>query len=376
MKRKILLIMNIISPYRIQVFNHMAERDDVEFKVLFLAENESNRRWEVYKDEIKFNYVILKNICLFIQYYELPIYLNLGLLKELNKFKPDTICFCGYHYLATLEALLYAKVKKIPITLWAGSHMLSGFIKNAFTAFYKKKIIPMFDSYVTYGSAAKEQLVYYGAQPENIIVSCNTVDIEWFQRKCEKTTPEQIEEYRHRFPAKNILYVGNFIKHKGVLELIKAFANLNMRDVGLILVGDGVEKENYVNYVGSNNISHIYFEGFKQKEKIVIYYEFADIFVLPSFNEVWGLVVNEAMSCGLPILSSIYAGATRDIVRNGVNGYSFDPANIHELADKMKELLLDEDKRVMMGKESLKMISDKTPEKYAEDIMKATLRCV
>jgi len=82
-------------------------------------------------------------------------------------------------------------------------------------------------------------------------------------------------------------------------------------------------------------------------------------------------VVNEAMACGLPVISSKLAGVTQDLVKDGINGYSFDPNNIDELTRELKELLLKDRKRIEMGRKSLEIIKDKTPEKYAESILKA-----
>jgi len=368
---KLILITNIISPYSIPVFNSLGGTDNLDFEVIFLAKTDSNRKWKIYKEEINFNYKILKNICFFIQSKEMPIYFNWGLWRELREFKPDAICICGYHYLATIETLIYAKVNDIPTTLWAGSHLLSGFLKNPLTNFYKKAIISRFNSYITYGTAAKEQIIHYGANPEKIVVGCNTVDVEWFIRKSQELKEDEIEEMKQRHPPKNILYVGNFIVHKGVLNLIKAFQKLNMDNVGLILVGDGMEKPDYLKYIKEHRIKNIFFEGFVQKENIAKYYKLVDVFVLPSFNEVWGLVVNEAMACGLPVISSKLAGVTQDLVKDGINGYSFDPNNIDELTRELKELLLKDRKRIEMGRKSLEIIKDKTPEKYAESILKA-----
>lgn len=368
---RLLLITNIISPYRIPVFNYLGKVEDLDFKVIFLTETENNRKWKVYKKEINFKYKTLKGFSFYIQSKEMPIYFNWGLWKELRRFKPDAICICGYHYLATIEALIYAKLNNIPITLWAGSHLLSGFIKNPLSNLYKKMIISRFNSYVTYGTAAKEQIIRYGANPEKIFVGCNSVDVKWFIRKSQEFKEDEIKEMKKRYPPKNILYVGNFIAHKGVLNLIKAFQKLNMDNVGLILVGDGIEKSVYLKYIKEHQIKNVFFEGFVQKEDIVKYYKTADVFVLPSFNEVWGLVVNEAMACGLPVISSKLAGVTQDLVKDGINGYGFDPNSIDELAKKLKFILTNEELTKQMGVKSLEIIKDKTPKNYSEKILEA-----
>lgn len=369
MRKRLILITNIIAPYRIAVFNYLAESKDIDLRIIFLSETEGSRQWKIYKEEINLDYKILRSFRFYIQSREMPLYFNWGLWKELKKFRPDVICMCGYHYLATIEALVYSKLMHIPITLWAGSHLLSGFLKNLLTEFYKRTIIPRFDSYITYGTAAKEQIIHYGVNPEKIVIGCNTVDVELFMKKADNIKEGSLKQMKRRYPRKNILYVGNFIAHKGIFNLIKAFHKLGMDGVGLILVGDGIGKAAYLEYVREHQIKNIFFEGFIQKEDIVKYYKLADVFVLPSFNEVWGLVVNEAMACGLPIISSKLAGATRDLVKDGINGYSFDPDNIEELTEKLKTILGNNELTNKMRAESLEIIKDKTPQNYAEKIL-------
>ena len=86
------------------------------------------------------------------------------------------------------------------------------------------------------------------------------------------------------------------------------------------------------------NIENAFFEGFKQQEELVKYYALADIFILPSFEEVWGLVVNEALASGLYVLSSKYAGASYDLIKEGWNGEIFNPNNIGEIIDLIKRV--------------------------------------
>lgn len=368
---RLILITNIISPCRVPVFNCLEKAKGADFKVIFLAETESNRRWKIYKNEINFDYKILKGFCFFIQSKEMPIYFSWGLWGELRKFKPDAICVCGYQFLTSIEALFYGKLMHIPITLWAGSHLLSGFVKNTVAELYKKWIVPKFDSYITYGTAAKEQIVYYGANSEKIVVGCNTVDVEWFMKRSSDINGGDIREMKKVYPPRNILYVGNFIARKGVLNLIKAFHKLEMNSVGLILVGDGSQKGAYLRYIREHQIKNVFFEGFIQKQDIVRYYKIANVFVLPSQNEVWGLVVNEAMACGLPVISSNRAGVTRDLVKDGINGYNFDPDHVDELTEKLKFILSRDRLRERMATSSSKIIRNRTPENYAQKVLEA-----
>lgn len=370
-KLKLCLITDIIAPYRIPMFNHLAKKS--ELKVIFLAENEKNRKWEVYREELKFDYVVLKGWHLFFQNYEVPIHFNLGFLKQIRKYDPDSIVMCGYHHLASWLSLIYSRRYGKKITLWSGSHLLSGFIKNRLTDIYKKLIIPKFDSYITYGTAAKEQLIYYGVDKGKITVGCNAVDIDYFISQTKKAEQNEIEELKRTFLKKNILYVGSFIPRKGVMQLIKAFELLHnaTEDVGLILIGDGPDKESYRAYIRENNIKDVYFPGFVQKGEITKYFLISDCLVLPSYNEVWGLVVNEAMACGVPVVVSKYCGSSYDLIKDGENGFVIDPDDIAALKERLKDIVSDSHLRRLFRERSLELISTRGAEQYADKALEA-----
>lgn len=359
------LVTNILSPYRIPLFNALSDFDDVELHILFFRENNPGRRWQVDRESIHFNYHILPGICLSRLKSEIFIYLNWGLWRELNRFDPDVICCGGYNYLASWELLFYSKLKRVPVFLFSGSILGSGWYKNFLAKLYKKLIIPKFDAYVTYGTKAKELLVHFGADPKQIVVGRNTVNTKEFSTRIQDLTAEEVKKERRRFMPKNIIYVGQFIQRKGVINLIKTFNMLDMPEVGLILVGDGQEKENYLQYIKANNIKNVFIEPFVQEEELPRYYAVADMFVLPSHREVWGLVINEAMTCGLPVLASKYAGATNDLVNENENGYSFDPDDVDDLAQKLRIILSDDNLRRKMGKRSIKIIKQVTPKALA-----------
>jgi glycosyltransferase involved in cell wall biosynthesis len=113
--------------------------------------------------------------------------------------------------------------------------------------------------------------------------------------------------------------------------------------------------------------------GFKQQEELPQYYALADLFVFPTHIDPWGLVVNEAMSCGLPVLCSTAAGAAFDLIRPGVNGYTFDPTNVTVIKELLVEMLSDPDKAAAMGRQSQTLIASHTPEKCAEGMAQAIL---
>lgn len=332
-KKKVILVTNIISPYSISVYNSLLNNKNLDLKIIFFAEKERNRKWNVDKDGILFDYSVLRSFHFHFQKIELPIYFHWGLWSHLTRFNPDVIFICGYTYWATIESLLYARLNNKKIILRSGSHLLSGFMKNGIVEAYKRWIIPKFDGYLSYGSKSTEHLINYGATPDKIVTGINTVDVDYFIRETNSIGSSECYKLKEKYSAKNILYVGNFVAHKGVFNLIKAFKKVkkNNNNAGLILVGDGIEKKKYKEFIKKNNIKDVYFPGFIHKKEIVKFYRIADLFILPSFNEVWGLVINEALASGLFVLSSKYAGASYDLIKEGCNGRVINPENIDEM---------------------------------------------
>jgi len=337
-----------------------------------MGETHSNRGWDIIKGQINYEFEILKGFNYFYQRLDWGIHINYGLMARLVRGNFDVVISEGYDLPSYFLALAYAKLFKKKFVLWSGSTLLSRRLKNPITDGLKGAFIKNVDTHISYGSLAKECLMHYGAKESKIVVSCNTVDVQLFaQRRAELDNHKEEIKRQKGFPQHIVLFSGQLIKRKGVTTLLKAFEKIESEDVGLVLVGDGPERSRYEVLATERGLKNVYFEGNQNAEKLCEYYTMADIFVLTSLIEVWGLVVNEAMACGLPVLCSSMAGAARDLVREGINGYTFDPYNASELADKLALLLNDEVLRKKMGDQSRQIISIFTPEKYAEDLHRA-----
>jgi glycosyltransferase involved in cell wall biosynthesis len=116
----------------------------------------------------------------------------------------------------------------------------------------------------------------------------------------------------------------------------------------------------------------VVFPGFRQIDEIRAFYAGAGAFIHPALSEPWGLVINEAMASGLPILSSGNVGAAEALVQDGVNGFSFDPEDVDELAGIMAQMAgMSEEKRVAMGMESERLVLEWGPERFAHGVQEA-----
>jgi len=332
-KSKVLLITNIISPYRIPLFNYIYLMKHFDFKLIVLAEKEANREWQIAKNQIKLNYMVLPGIHKFIRSREIAIHLNWGLCKAILRYKPDIIITSGYDMLAYWEAFLYCKLFKKKYILWNGTTLLSAERINGFIGKIKQMIIRGADRYIAYGKKAAEYLTHMGASKEYIHVGINTVDMNWFRKKAtELHQAKNIRKERSRYPKILMLYVGQLIKRKGIYQLLKALNELHDPNVGLLIVGNGPQERELRQFCQDQNLENVYFEGFQQQEVLLRYYALADVLILPSFKEVWGLVINEALANGIYVLCSKYAGAAYDLIKEGWNGTLFDPHNVDKLA--------------------------------------------
>jgi len=344
-KLKVLLITNIIPPYRIPLYKYIYQAEHFDLKLIALAENEANREWQIARDQIKINYKVLPGIHKFIRSREIAIHLNWGLWKAILRYKPDIVITSGYDTFAYWQAFLYCKLFKKKYILWNGSTLLSAGRINGFIGKIKQMIIRGADRYIAYGKKATEYLTHMGASKEYIHVGINTVDMSWFRKKAtELHQDKNIRKERSRYPKILMLYVGQLINRKGIYQLLKALNDLHDSNVGLLIVGSGPQERELRQFCQDQNLENVYFEGFKQQEALLRYYALADVLILPSFKEVWGLVINEALASGVYVLCSKYAGAAYDLIKEGWNGILFDPHSIEEfliLIRKTKEQIED-----------------------------------
>jgi len=339
-KKKVILLTNIITPYVIPLFNHIYQAGDFDFKVIVLAKAEQNREWKLAKEKIKFDYKILPGWHLFFRTKrrEISIHLNLGVFRFFLSHNPDIIITSGYDCLAYWQAFFCCKLFRKKYILWNGTTLLSAGSLGGIRGLLKKIIIKGANKYIAYSTKAKEYLEYFGADPKDIYISTNTVDVDLFyERVLQYRSGKSFLKERKKFPKIMLLYVGQLVKRKAVEQVLRALNTLNASDIGFMIVGSGSEEENLKKFCNENNLKNVFFEGFHQQNELPKYYALADIFILPSFEEVWGLVVNEALASGLYVLCSKYAGAAYDLINNE-NGVIFNPNNINEIAKSIKNI--------------------------------------
>jgi 1,2-diacylglycerol 3-alpha-glucosyltransferase len=175
-------------------------------------------------------------------------------------------------------------------------------------------------------------------------------------------------------PERYVLFVGRLVRGKGVFELLSAYAKLDERtreQVGLVYAGDGVARRQLEAQSASISPGMVRFAGFVQRDPLATYYALADMLVLPTYNDPWGLVVNEAMACGLPVIVSQVAGCAADLVKENWNGMLINPMDVSALAAAIDRIAENPELRAAMGTNSAELISSYSPAAWSLGISQA-----
>ena len=371
---KLAIITEIIAPYRIPVLNALARRPEIDLHVIFLSENDpSLRRWRVYKDEIRFAYDVLPSWRQRLGRYNLLI--NRGVFSTLNRFQPNAVVCGGYNYLASWEAALWTQAHHAPLLLWTESTAFDQRRRYAPVEFMKARFLSLCQAFLAAGKSSAYYLRQLGVPEERIFFAPNAVDTEMFSKLAERARRDELQvRSRHFLPSRYFLYLGRMIEAKGVFDLIQAYARLDdaiRREVGLVFVGDGPGLTKLKDQAAEISPGTVQFHGFVHREELPEFYALADALIFPTHSDPWGLVVNEAMSCSLPIIVTQVAGCAGDLVQDGWNGFVVPPSDPAQIANAMTRLARESGLRSAMASNSRQRIASSSPEVWAEGLVKA-----
>jgi 1,2-diacylglycerol 3-alpha-glucosyltransferase len=227
------------------------------------------------------------------------------------------------------------------------------------------------------GKSADEYLRWLGCPSASIFAAPNAVDNTFFAAQAEKVK-RQPTTFRERLwlPPRFLLFVGRLVPAKGVFDLLQAYAKLGSdlrSEVGLVFAGDGVSREALSEQAKLIEPGMICFPGFAQREDLAGLYALAEALMLPTRSDPWGLVVNEAMACGLPVIVTNVAGCASDLVEDGWNGYVVPPANPDRLSAAISSLLRQPETTQQMRVRCSERIQAYSPQACANGLAEAAL---
>jgi 1,2-diacylglycerol 3-alpha-glucosyltransferase len=369
MTRRLVILTEIISPYRIPLFNTLARESGVDLHVIFLSETDpSLRQWQVYKSEIRFSYEVLRSWRRRVGRYN--VLLNAGLSRALKIASPDVILCGGYNYVASWQALFWARARGIPFLLWSESNVQDSRRGLAPVEILKDEFIRQCNGFVVPGRSAREYFRAHKVKDDRIFTAPNAVDNRLFAAAA-KVARQNASALRIQLglPDRFILFVGRLVAEKGVFELLSAYAKLDERTrekVDLVYAGDGAAREALAAAAASISPGMIRFVGFVQRDPLAKYYALADMLVLPTYSDPWGLVVNEGMACGVPVVVSGVAGCAADLVMD--NGMQVPPRDVASLSAAIGRLAESAELRAAMGASSQRLISRYSPTAWSAGI--------
>jgi glycosyltransferase involved in cell wall biosynthesis len=369
---KLVIFTEIIAPYRIPVFNALAKRKELDLHVIFLAENDPGlRQWRVYRDEIEFSYEVLPSWRRRVCGYHLLI--NRGVAAALHRIQPNIILCGGYNYVASWQAAYWARARQIPLLLWTESTASDTRNRHRTIEFLKTRFLRQCDAFVVPGSASSNYLRELGISGDRIFTAPNAVDNERFLRLAEFAR-EQEKKLRSQLslPARYFLYSGRIVREKGVFDVLEAYAAMPPKvraNISLLFAGDGPGRAELMQRASRIKPGTIQFPGFLQRDDLAQFYTLGDALVFPTHSDPWGLVVNEAMLCGLPVIVSAVAGCAPDLVQDKWNGFVVPPRDVGPLADAMTCIASDSALRSEMGNRSRERIERYSPAAWSEGMV-------
>ena len=334
--KSVLFMTNYPAPYRVQFFDELGKYCDltVVFEEVAGIQKNRNTGWFINQSE---NF---KAIYLCSKFYG-ALKICPDIVKILKK-SYDKIFVGLYSTNTAILAIIYMNTKKIPFILSTDGGFIS---KEPFLKYkIKKYLVGSAKEWMSTGKFATDYLVHYGAKKEKIhFYSFTSLTEKDNKSICISSEIEKID-LRKKLGMKEkfiILCVGQFIYRKGIDLLIAAMEDMP-EDVGLYILGD-TPTDDYLQRVHRLKFANIHFPGFKKKSELDLYYKASDLFVLPTREDIWGLVICEAIVYGLPVVTTNKCGAGLEMIKNGYNGYLIESDNIKMLKSAIENIYYNPD---------------------------------
>ncbi len=295
-------------------------------------------------------------------------YLSPGVIGELLQFKPDIIFADSFRIWTLFALLLKPLVKWRVIITYEGSSPSVDHRGSKIRLFLRRKMVQASDLCITNNQAGKKYLVEVLNAEENRVLA-KPYEVPASKSLLGQFDDNEVSEPSLRRPV--FLFVGHLVRRKGLQLLLEACAVLHRQGYSnytLLVIGDGSQREELEIFSENHNLEeHVKWLGRLNYDNLGNYFRRADVFVLPTLEDTWGMVVLEAMLFGKPILCSKWAG-TAEMIIDGENGYVFDPHQPEKLAELMYWFMNNLNSINVMGNKSRQIIANHTPELVSKSI--------
>lgn len=359
-KPRVVYWTNIPAPYMIDRFNALANRNIVEFQAWFSARTESDRSWTVDESMWSFPFAYLPRISIGSRALALPV-------RLLGKDLPEILI--GLHAEPTfLAAQEVGRRRGVRTVIWMTTTYDSWVKRRWWKEAVKRATFSRVDAVFTTGADGAAVARRYGLQSECIYVLPHQIDSQRLVAAYRRLARERVS-IRDELGVRGLafLYVGRLWRGKGLDYLLDAFARVVGRiptEATLVLAGDGPDEARLRRRCHEDKLN-VVFAGFREGDELARIYAAADVFVFPTLGDPFGHVVEEAMACELPVISTSAAGEVRERIDDGCEGFIVPPADSQALEERMKTLATNEDLRTRMGRAGAARVAGNTANNWA-----------
>lgn len=339
--RRVAILQNEIMPYRIPLFNELTAHAELQTKVFFCERRSPEREWTLQGYELSFPHQILPGFALEMlkpNYSEVRrVLVNPGLPFALLRFRPQVII--GYEYsLPALIGLAYARLAGASYLVWTEGTDHSERNLTAGQRWTRRMIIPRARGFLATSQAGTKHIAGFGVPRDRIYLAPQPHNVRWIREDAQNG---RILNGTRK--DKFVLFVGFLNERKGVDLLLDAFEIVVQADdhVSLLIAGRGPLMKSLKARVARSGLTEkVKFLGFLEPSEIPRLYGNVDVFVLPSLEDTFGVVVVEALAGGVPVVCSKFAGVSSHL-EDGVSGFVVDPHQAGILANRILKLLHD-----------------------------------
>jgi glycosyltransferase involved in cell wall biosynthesis len=356
---RLVIVHNIIAPYRIHLFNLLASSPGIDLHVLFMAETEPNRHWDPRRlmEQMRFQFQVMPGVHL--PWRGTTVHVNPGLYSKLAELHPDVIIVTSLSASTAICLLHRARTRAPVIVWWAGTALTEGDAGGLRRA-WRKLLLPRVNAFLCYSKAAARYLEGSGVPASRLYVAGNvTFDASAFHADVLAARPNAVEWKAGLGITESplLLSVGQLIprkNHQRVLQVFRAVQELDAR-CALAVIGTGLLGVPLRESADEMGLRNVVFPGHVQPSELPMYYAAANAFVDLSLRDHWSQVVGEAMAAGLPVLVSNRDHA-HELVEDEVSGFVLDPVDTPEAARISAEMLLTPRRARQMGEAAYRAV--------------------
>ena len=354
---KLLIYNTFPAPYRADLFKLISKKYDTDIFYDRSSDSGRNKKW--IDNDKNYNYYILE------KKEDKKIIKNK--IKKIKEY--DFVIIYEYSTLSAMKLMLKCIANKVPYFINCdGAIIHSNFLKDKIKKFFIKRAYVCLAN----GKSAEQYFLKYGAKNENIYFhnfsSLHKKDI--LDKPISMEAKTKLKKDLGIKYKRNFISVGSFIKRKGfdlIIEALKNSKNKQNNDIGFTIIGEGEELENYKQKIKEYKIRNITFISFKTKMELFKYYDASEVFVLPTREDIWGLVINEAMARGLPVITTDKCVAGLELIDNEINGNIFKNESVNELSELIEKYSKKSNEELIkFGEISIAKIKDYTIENIAK----------